>query len=142
MASVNVNAIRAELYAILNGQLPVEEVHEHPVELDGALSAVVLETGPVTRKKEGLDPCWQTTAQMYLNVFALYSDEVSGWSLADCETALGNIEAAVADVVLANGSNGLWSRLDYAEPTLPGLVALNETKYRHMMIVLEAEVIN
>jgi hypothetical protein len=82
-----------------------------------------------------------------LDVFVLYADSENGWDEMDAEDALDDIEAAVAEWVLANGTRTPsasvgWTSLDYAARTGAdiGPESIGGQEYRREQISLRVSI--
>jgi hypothetical protein len=142
MASVSREVARDALTTLLDAALvgvglPVQAVYGYQRgDFQGQSPVVTVSSGPIMRELQSMGACWTDTLQLYVHVFVLYSDEDS-WGEDDAEDALDDIEALVADVVLANRSTANWDSLRYAEETQPGGVEIGGVEYRYEFIPLE-----
>lgn len=145
MASVSREVARDALTALLQAALvgsgkPAQAVYGHQVgDFGGQSPVVVVASGPITRERKGLGACWHTSATLLVFVFVAYA--AGGWTEANAEDALDSIEAAIADVVLANSSTAAWHGLTYDGPTEPDGVEIGGVEYRREVIRLKFEVL-
>ena len=146
MASVSREAARDALTGLLQAALvgtgkPAQAVYGYQVGAFGGQSpVVVVASGPVLRERRGFGACWHTTATLLVFVFVAYA-AADGWTEANAEDALDSIEAAVADVVLANSSTATWNGLTYAQATEPGSMTIGGVEYRSEVFRLSCEVL-
>ena len=126
--------------ALVGAGLPAQAVYDYQVgDFQGASPVVVVSSAGSERSRASLGACWHTTVYLWVHVFVLYSDGT--WTEADAEDKVDAIEAAIADVVLANSSySGYWDKLIYDEPTLLDGVEIGGVEYRREVIRLRAEV--
>ena len=145
MASTSRKTVRDGLTTLLQAALvgsgkPAQAVYGYQVgDFGGQSPVVVVASGPVVRERKGFGPCWHTTATLLVLVFVAYA--APGWTEANAEDALDGIEAAIADVVLANSSTATWHGLTYAEQSEPGSVVIGGVEYRNEVIRLACEVL-
>lgn len=145
MASTSRETVRDALAALLQAALvgsgkPAQAVFGYQVgDFGGQSPVVVVASGPTTRERRGFGPCWHTSATLLVFVFVTYA--ASGWTEANAEDALDAIEAAIADVVLANSSTATWHGLTYAGETEPGSMVIGGVEYRSEVIRLRCEVL-
>lgn len=145
MASVSRKTARDALTGLLQTALvgtgkPAQAVYGYQVgDFGGQSPVVVVASGPVLRERKGFGACWHTTATLLVFVFVAYA--AAGWTEANAEDALDSIEAAVADVVLANSSTATWNGLTYEQATEPGSMTIGGVEYRSEVIRLSCEVL-
>lgn len=145
MASTSRKTVRDALTGLLQAALvgsgkPAQAVYGYQVgDFDKQSPVVVVASGPVLRERRGFGPCWHTTATLLVFVFVAYAAD--GWTEANAEDALDSIEAAVADVVLANSSTATWHGLTYAQATEPGSMTIGGMEYRSEVFRLSCEVL-
>lgn len=145
MASTSRETVRDALTALLQAALvgsgkPAQAVYGYQVgDFGGQSPVVVVASGPVQRERRGFGPCWHTSATLLVFVFVAYA--ATGWTEANAEDALDTIEAAIADVVLANSSTATWQGLTYEGPTEPGSMTIGGVEYRSEVIRLRCEVL-
>lgn len=125
--------------ALVGAGLPAQSVYGYQIgDFEGASPVVTVSSGPNRRELQRMGPCWTTTTTLHVHVFVLYSDGDT-WGEDDAEDALDDIEALIADVVLANRSTANWDKLSYAEATQPGGVVIGGLEYRMEYIPLQCE---
>ncbi len=127
--------------ALVGSGKPAQAVYGYQVgDFAGQSPVVVVASGPMERTRRGFGPCWHSKATLLVYVFVAYA-AAGGWTEEDAEDALDAIEAAIADVVLANSSNATWDGLTYEEPTEPDGIAIGGVEYRREVIRLRCEVV-
>ena len=148
MSSVSRRTARETLAALLAAELvgsgkPAAAVYDYLVgDFAGQSPVVVVASGPMLRLRDSMGPCYRSQFNLLVYVFVAYSDPGGTWTEADAEDAIDAIEAAVADVVLANSrSSGAWDRLTHEEPTELDSVTIGGAEYRREIITLQVEVL-
>lgn len=145
MASTSRKTVRDALTGLLQTALvgsgkPAQAVYGYQVgDFGGQSPVVVVASGPIERERKGFGPCWHTSATLLVYVFVAYA--ATGWTEANAEDALDSVEAAIADVVLANSSTATWHGLKYEGPTEPDGVEIGGVEYRREVIRLRCEVL-
>lgn len=138
-------AARKKLAAILSPALvgpglPVQAVYDHQTgDFRGQSPVVVVSSGPADHEPDGFD-CEKDTFQLLVYVFVVYADTGSGWTEADAEDALDDIESIIAATVAGNSRTEAWSRIAYAGPTQPDPVVIGGVEYRRELITFNVEV--
>ena len=128
--------------ALVGSGKPAQAVFDYQSgDFQNMSSVVVFSSGSSERGLGSLGPCWTTKVALWVHVFVLYADPDSGWTEADAEDTIDEIEASIADVVLVNMSNANWDRISYSEPTSLGSVEIGGHEYRREVIKLEMEVV-
>ena len=148
MASQSRELIRDAFAELLDTALvptPAQAVYGYQVgDFGGQSPVVTVSSGPIQRVLQSFGGCWRTRVQLLVHVFVLYSDKAA-WGEDDAEDALDTIEAAVANVLLANQSynsgGAHWNGITYAQPTQPDGVEIGGVEYRREIIALEFDVI-
>ncbi|MEZ4558733.1 MAG: hypothetical protein R3A10_08095 [Caldilineaceae bacterium] len=128
--------------ALVGDGKPAQAVYGYQVgDFAGASPVVTVSSAGSTRLRSSFGQCWSNVFDLSIHVFVLYSDEGS-WGEDDAEDALDTIEAAVADVVLANATDaGVWDLLSYAEePTFTDAVEIGGVAYRRETIPVRCTV--
>lgn len=128
--------------ALVGNDKPAAAVFDYQVGDFNKLSPIVTVTsGPIERRHQGFAPCWHTTVTLLIHVFVLYADG-NGWTEENAEDAIDDIEATVADVLLANPQSDYWHKATYAEqPTLIDGIEIAGVEYRREVIAVQMEVI-
>lgn len=148
MSSISRRPAREALAALLTTALvgsgkPATAVYDYLVgDFEGQSPVVVVASGPMLRLRDNLGECYRSRFNLRCFVFVAYSDPAGTWTEADAEDAIDAIEAAIADVVLANGRvSGAWDKLTNEEVTELDSVTIGGVEYRREIITLEAEVL-
>lgn len=139
--------VRKALAALLQSALvgsgkPAQVVYDHLVsDLGGASPVVVVSSGPIRRLFENFGECDHAVMVMRVYVFVLYADGSGAWDAADAEDRADEIEALVAQTVIANRHNNEWNSAAYVDdPTDPVIVEIGGLGYRRELINVKVEV--
>lgn len=122
---------------------PAEAVYNYQVgDFANKSPIIVVASGPIQRSKSDMSgECWRSIIILQVYIFVLYAGE--NWTEAQAEDALDEIEAIIADVVLANPYvPGVWNYCTYAEePTQIDGVTVGGLEYKRELINVMFEVL-
>ena len=148
MSSISRRTARESLASLLTTALvgtskPAAAVYAYLVgDFAGQSPVVVVASGSMERRRDSIGECYRSVFDLYVYVFAVYSDPAGTWTEADAEDAIDAIEAAIADVVLVNSREpGAWDYLGYSDVTQLDSVTIGGVEYRREIITLQVEVL-
>lgn len=128
--------VRKALAALLEaGAGTAAAVFDHQAStFGGKVPAICVTSAASDRKRLTLgDTRGQATFGLAIHTFVRYEDKASGWTPAQAEDQLDQLEAEIFAVVLANGRTASWRAIAYGEPTeardtvqIGGVVYLHE----------------
>ncbi len=147
MTSISRKTARTGLAGLLQAALvgtgkPAQAVYGYQVgDFSGQAPVVVVASGPMERLRDTMGACYRSRFALLVYVFVPYADPASGWTEENAEDAIDAIEAAIADVILANTRySGYWDKIEYAEPTQLDGVAIGGVEYRRELMQFTVEV--
>jgi len=125
--------------ALVGDGLPAQAVYPYQVgDFAGQSPVVVVASGPADHQTNGFG-CVRASFQLLVFVFVAYA-AAGGWTEADAEDALDDIEAIIAGVIEANGRSEAWDKIAYSGPTQPDPVVIGGVEYRRELIALDVQV--
>jgi len=136
-------AAREKLAALLASSLvgedkPAQAVYSYQTgDFAGQTPVVVVASGQANHEPNGFG-CAKASFQLLVFVFVAYA-AAGGWTEADAEDALDDIEAIIADVVEANGRSEAWDKIVYGGPTQPDPVVIGGVEYRRELITFDVQ---
>lgn len=132
-------AARAALAQILAAEVSAAQaVYAYqPGDFGGQSPVVCVSSGPIRRPPLSFRG-GQAALQLVVDVFVLYADEGAGYTEADAEDALDQVEHQVAGVVARYQEAGAWNTLDYAGDTTVDFLTIGGVPYKHERIPLAA----
>lgn len=95
---------------------PIQAVYNHePGDFQGQSPVTTVTGGGVMREEGDYGDEWQNTFYLVVTNFVLYADPSAGWTEADAEDALDDVEQAQANLLRSNRSHpgGAWQWLAY-----------------------------
>lgn len=141
MASISREVARKAFAGLLDTALVdsgiAQAVYDHQVgDFGGASSVVVVTSGGIMRERQSFGTCWANAYMLDCYLFVLYS--ATGWTEADAEDKIDDLEAAFADVVMS-GTDAAWDQMVYEETTSLGVVSIGGVPYRRELIRVRLE---
>ena len=143
MISVTRKDVRTQFASLLSAALvgtgkPAQVVYSYRKgDLKGQSPVVVVSSLGSSRRSltfQGLQPMYR----LQVDVFVLYEDTAAGWTEADAENALDDIEKIVADVIAANQVvANYWEGITPVDWSERVDVSLGGVDYIREMILLE-----
>jgi len=125
--------------ALVGDDKPAQAVFSYQVgDFAGQSPVVVVASGPADHQPNGFG-CARASFQLLVFVFVAYA-AAGGWTEADAEDALDDIEAIIAGVIEANGRSEAWDKIAYSGPTQPDPVVIGGVEYRRELITLDVQV--
>lgn len=126
--------------ALVGSGLPAQAVYDHQVgDFRGQTPIVIVTSGPAHHQPNGFG-CERTRFQLIVFTFVAYAAS-GGWTEADAEDALDDIEALIAGVIAAYPRTAAWDKIEYAEPTNPDTVVIGGVEYRREMTTLDVQLL-
>lgn len=144
--AINRELARDALAALIDAALagsgkPVQAVYGYLVSDLAGQSPVVCVTSAGSRRVSLTGMGSRAEFLLRVDVFVLYNDQ-AGWTEADAEDRLDEIEAGIASLVDANQTRAPWAALTYAEPSnrTQAVAVVGGESYAWEQITLRAEV--
>lgn len=149
MASTNRETIRDALATLLSAGLagagkPVQAVYGYlKSDFEGQTPVVIVQSGPIRRGTPTVTDDWDNLMRFNVLVWVMDADTDSGWTDQNVDDKADEVEAAIADIVLANRRNAAWAEMSYAnEPTNIVRVTVGSTPYVVEQIPLDVQVLD
>jgi hypothetical protein len=131
--------------ALVGDGKPVDAVYPYQIgDFGNAFKVVTVTNGRTRRRVSSFSSEWDTRPSFDVHVFVLYADPDTGWTEADAEDALDEIEAIVAEVVRTNlSAPGYWNDMTYAEDidTQADGVEIGGVEYRREIIPITMQIV-
>ena len=124
--------------ALVGDGLPAQAVYDHQIgDFRGQTPVVAVTSGPANHEPNGFG-CSKAAFQLIVFAFVAYAAD-GGWTEADAEDALDDIEAMIAAVVGGNSRTDAWDKIGYNGPTNPDAVVIGGVEYRRELIVIDVQ---
>lgn len=143
MAVVSRKTTRKALAALLGTATTgsVDAVYAYkPPDFGQANKVVVVTSGPIERVITGLGICEISRITLLVWVLVRYADPDTSWTRDNAEDAADDIEALVADTVLANQVTANWHQASYKDATMLDDVVIGGVDFLRELIQIEVEV--
>lgn len=150
MASTNRETVRDALAALLSAGLtgagnPVQAVYGYlKSDFEGQSPVVLVQTGSIQRGTPTVTDDWDNLIRLNVLVWVMDADADSSWTDANVDDKCDEIEADIADIILANRTgNANWNEINYAdEPTNIIRVTIGSTPYVVEAIPIDVQVLD
>lgn len=142
MINSNRKVVRKAFAALLTAELvgsgkPVQAVYDYPAgDFEGQSPVITVTSGSSDRKPftfQGTIP----TFDLFIDVFIVYAE--AGWTEAQTEDALDDIELEIANIVAANQVTANWEALGMPERSQTTYVLIGGKEYRRELIKVRVE---
>lgn len=149
MASTNRETIRDALATLLSAGLtgagnPVQAVYGYlKSDFEGQSPVVIVQSGPIRRGTPTVTDDWDNLIRLNVLVWVMDADTASSWTDQNVDDKADEIEAAIADIILANRKGANWAEMNYAdEPTNIVRVTIGSTPYVVEEIPIDVQVLD
>lgn len=136
MASTSRKTVRDALSALLSAGLtgsgnPAQAVYGYlKSDFEGQSPVVLVQSGPIQRSTPTVTDVWDNLIRLNVLVWVMDADAASGWTDEDVDNKADEVEAAIADIIIANEKTDNWNNITYADvPTNIVRVTIGSTPY-------------
>jgi hypothetical protein len=131
-------AAMLEAALVGDGKL-VQKVYDYQAYDFEGLSPVVVVSSSGTQREPITPRCTRPSFWLNVFVFVLYADETSGWTEADAENAIDDIDETIDAVVRANQVNNEWQAITQDDRSVTDSVVIGGLQYRMETIAFRVE---
>lgn len=133
---MNRKAVRAAIAALLTAGVPAaQQIYDHQADdFDGQSPVICITSASSLRERLTMSGS-RATLVVDVHTFVLYRDVAAGWTPANAENALDDLEAQIGAVLLANTRHTAWKMLAYDDRSeARDLALIGGTAYLHEVI--------